>query len=134
MLRILIKKFFRKCDTTTRFLIFHDDVNYVTILKCDGRTWEIVEAMRLSNFCWYTLYRDISTGMKLYMPKETRVQPYEYHRVHLTDSLRYTGSIHALLNHLHARILGKYAGAYCSPGFGPGTRIIGEKPQFVSVN
>jgi hypothetical protein len=72
---------------------------------------------------------DISKGMKMYKPKEIRIQPYEYHRVYLTDSLRYTGSIYVLLNQLHARILG----TYFSPGFGPETQIIGAKLQFVSV-
>ena len=71
--------------------------------------------------------------MIMYKPKEIRVQPCVYHRVHLTDSLRYTGSIYALLNQLHTRIMGKYARIYFYPGFGPGTRIIGEKPQFVTV-
>ena len=116
-------------DTRTRFKIFFDDVNwdYFGLFYGEGPATEMAYAILQSNFCWYTSYRTIIRLMNQYRPKEIRVQPNVFYQVHLTDSLRYPGSIHAVLNQLHARSNG------FSPGFSPGTRIIGEKPQFVSV-
>ena len=112
-------------DTRTRFKIFFDDVNWdhFGLFYGERPAKEMAYAILRSNFCWYTSYRTMIIIMNQYRPKEIRV-----YQVHLTDSLRYPGSIHAVLNQLHARINGGF-----SPGFSPGTRIIGEKPHFVSV-
>ncbi|KAK2714442.1 hypothetical protein QYM36_008859 [Artemia franciscana] len=122
----------RQYDTRKRFKIFFDDVNwdYFSPFYGEAGATGMLYILRQSNFCWYTSYNNICALMNQFRPKEMRAYQYWpsiYHRVHLTDSLRYTGNIHTLLNQLHARSRG------FSPGFSPGTRIVGEKPHFVSV-
>ena len=55
-----------------------------------------------------------------------------YYFVNLTDSLRYTGSIHSLLKQVLATDDMKKGWIY-GIDFNPGTRVVGEKPQFICV-
>ena len=84
-------------DTRTRFNIFFDDVNWdhFGLFYGERPAKEMAYAILRSNFCWYTSYRTMIIIMNQYRPKEIRV-----YQVHLTDSLRYPGSIHAVSNYV----------------------------------
>ncbi|KAK2712724.1 uncharacterized protein LOC136025136 isoform X2 [Artemia franciscana] len=145
------KEFFyvEKYDLGTKFKVFCDDVRSVDIeLFCTVFTsvltgnqhglFEIIKAINQSNFCWITSYSIVPPLKNVYCPLScitvNAQEIYDSSRyIHLTDSLRYTGSIHAVLNQLYTSSSSNYQEGICSQDFRPGTRVIGEKPQFICV-
>jgi hypothetical protein len=135
-------------DFTTRFKVFYDDASIVPVFEeyrkdlKKNRMFEILKAIDRSNFCWCTSYSDFLPLANFYRPLScltvngNKIFDSSYY-VHLTDSLRYTGNIHSLLKQLYAtRINASLVdrGARNSGiNFNPGTRVIGEKPQFVCL-
>ncbi|XP_065585012.1 uncharacterized protein LOC136043904 isoform X2 [Artemia franciscana] len=148
-----------KFDLETRFKVFCDDVPSEGIMydlprmiynNSDG-LFEIFRAIDRSNFSWCTSYSDIPTLVNFYRPiscvsvKGDKICDYS-HRTYLTESLRYTGSIHYLLSELQCYSLREYfykMSLYpkysCNDRrplvvhFSPGTRVIGEKPEVICV-
>ncbi|XP_065556955.1 uncharacterized protein LOC136025136 isoform X1 [Artemia franciscana] len=128
----------------TKFKVFCDDVRschaelFLGVLSDNQHgLFEIIKAIQQSNFCWITSYSFVPPVKNVYCPLSClRVNGQEIYDssrcVHLTDSLRYTGSIHAVLNQLYISS-SKYQERISSLDFRPGTRVIGEKPQFICV-
>ncbi|XP_065583840.1 uncharacterized protein LOC136042839 [Artemia franciscana] len=129
----------------TKFKVFCDDVGschaelFLGVFTDNQHgLFEIIKAIQQSNFCWITSYSIVPPVKNVYCPLSClRVNGQEIYDssryVHLTDSLRYTGSIHAILNQLYTSSSSKYRERISSLDFRPGTQVIGEKPQFISV-
>ncbi|KAK2705164.1 hypothetical protein QYM36_017270 [Artemia franciscana] len=126
------------------FKIFIDDVS-ADIINFDdtNRIYELFKAIDYSNFCWYTSYSVIPMLKNFYQPLsllkiENNKMSHSGRQVYLTDSLRYTACIHALLDVVLDRNESIDVGDLKYPkferkNFSPGTRVIGKTPQFVLV-
>ncbi|XP_065580309.1 uncharacterized protein LOC136040129 isoform X2 [Artemia franciscana] len=120
-----------ECGFGTNFKVFCDDLNWdFATFDTKSRNFEIQDVIARSNFWWLTSYSEIPA---LYVNSRTTNKTFDsYHSVYLTDSLRYTGSIYSLLKQL-CGIDPMRHGWISGMDFNPGTRVIGEKPQFICV-
>ncbi|KAK2715812.1 uncharacterized protein LOC136042919 [Artemia franciscana] len=131
-------------DSEIKFKVFCDDVSTDTLdFNHVNRTSEIFKAVDRSNFCWWTSYSAIPILRNFYRPfsllklKDNTIYECNKH-VYLTDSLRYTASIHSLINVLITLSEDTDLSRLGLPrfrknDFSPGTRVVGEIPKFVSV-
>ncbi|KAK2714325.1 hypothetical protein QYM36_008779 [Artemia franciscana] len=112
----------------TNFKVFCDDLNWDFGAFDTGNGYvEIQDVIDRSNFWWSTSYSEISA---VYCTTNKTFD--SCHSAYLTDSLRYTGSIYSLLKQLCGTDPLRH-GWISGMDFNPGTRVIGEKPQFICV-
>jgi hypothetical protein len=115
----------------TSFKVFCDDLNWdFGTFDSKSRVSEIYNIIAKSTFCWLTSYSEMPT---LYAVSRIRNKIDDsYHSTRLTDILRYTSSIYSLIKQLDGTYLRKN-GWITGIDSNPGTRVVGEKPQFICV-
>ena len=100
---------------------------------------DLVKVIDRSNFCWSTSYAKTHILAKFSDFDFQQIEaPKRFQYAQLTDSLRYTASIHSLMNVLVNLIQLANVGHSGLPelnlkNFRPGTRVIGQTPQLIPV-